>query len=96
MVGVHQRLESTGRPTRDEAAGGDVDSPSTDRTLAHTTIPCNAGTTKEEMAQPAFQGLAALNFPELHEESIPELNFFRACHKMMTVRMSMGYRALMN
>lgn len=37
------------------------------------------------MAQPAFQGLAALNFPELHEESIPELNFFRACHKMMTV-----------
>ena len=44
------------------------------------------GITKEEMAQPAFQGLAALNFPELHEESIPELNFFRACHKMMTVR----------
>lgn len=40
------------------------------------------------MAQPAFQGLAALNFPELHEESIPELNFFRACHKMMTVRAS--------
>ena len=37
------------------------------------------------MAQPAFQGLAALNFPELHEESIPELNFFRACAKMMHV-----------
>jgi len=43
------------------------------------------GITKEEMSQPAFSGINALNYPELHEESIPELAFFRACAKMMTV-----------
>lgn len=45
------------------------------------------GITKEEMSQPAFSGINALNFPELHEESIPELAFFRACSKMMQVSM---------
>jgi kinetochore protein Nuf2 len=37
------------------------------------------------MSQPAFSGINALNYPELHEESIPELAFFRACSKMMSV-----------
>jgi hypothetical protein len=41
------------------------------------------GTTKEEMSQPAFSGLSALNYPELHEESIPELTFFRTSSKLM-------------
>lgn len=38
------------------------------------------GLTKEEMSQPAFSGLNALNYPELHDDSIPELTFFRAVY----------------
>lgn len=37
------------------------------------------------MSQPAFAGLSALNYPELHEDSIPELSFLRACSKMMAI-----------
>ncbi len=36
------------------------------------------GITREELSQPAFQGLSALTYPELHEDSIPRLAFFRA------------------
>jgi hypothetical protein len=32
-----------------------------------------------------FSGISVLNFPELHEESIPELAFMRAASKMMQV-----------
>jgi kinetochore protein Nuf2 len=48
-------------------------------------VECTVGTTREEMAQPVFAGLQALNYGELHDESIPELAFFRACAKMMEV-----------
>ena len=41
------------------------------------------GITREEMSQPVFKGLSALNYPELHEESTTNLNTFRACSKMM-------------
>jgi kinetochore protein Nuf2 len=41
------------------------------------------GITREEMAQPAFSGLNSLNYPELHESSVPSLNSYRACGKMM-------------
>lgn len=41
------------------------------------------GISREEMNQPAFSGLAVLNYPELHDESIPQLNSLRACAKMM-------------
>jgi len=41
--------------------------------------------TREELSQPAFSGLAALNYPELHEESIPALAFYRAAGKLMDV-----------
>jgi kinetochore protein Nuf2 len=37
------------------------------------------------MAQPAFTGLKALSFPEMHEDSVPFLNTFRACSKMMEI-----------
>ncbi|GMI45625.1 hypothetical protein TrCOL_g13779 [Triparma columacea] len=43
------------------------------------------GVTREEMSQPAFAGLSALNYPELHEDSIPELSYLRSCSKMMTI-----------
>lgn len=41
------------------------------------------GITREEMSQPALQGLSAINYPELHEDSLPSLNTFRACSRMM-------------
>ena len=41
------------------------------------------GITEEEMSQPAFSGLSALSFPELHDDSVRNLNSFRACSKMM-------------
>jgi kinetochore protein Nuf2 len=41
------------------------------------------GTTKEELNQPKFAGLAALDYPDLHTASITQLNSFRECGKMM-------------
>lgn len=41
------------------------------------------GTDREELNQPAFAGLSALSFPELHDESIPQLQVFRTCCRMM-------------
>lgn len=41
------------------------------------------GVSKEELAQPAFVGLQCIPHPELHEESIPKLNYFWICCKMM-------------
>jgi kinetochore protein Nuf2 len=43
------------------------------------------GITKEELSQPAFAGLSVLNYPELHEESIPEIATFRAVSKMTAI-----------
>jgi len=43
------------------------------------------GVTKEELAQPAFNGLQVFNNYELHDESIPTLNAFRAVSKMMDI-----------
>lgn len=43
------------------------------------------GITREELIQPAFSGLQVLNYPELHEDSIPQLNTFRACSRMMEI-----------
>ena len=40
---------------------------------------------RDEMAQPAFLGLAALNYPEMHEESVAFVNTYRACAKMMEI-----------
>ena len=41
------------------------------------------GTTREEMNQPAFSGLSMLDYPELHEDSIPQINSFRAIQRLM-------------
>jgi len=43
------------------------------------------GVTKEELAQPAFNGLQVFNNYELHEESVPILNAYRAVSKMMNI-----------
>ncbi|CAK4079691.1 unnamed protein product [Aphanomyces euteiches] len=41
------------------------------------------GVGKDDMSQPALSGLSALQHPNLHEESIPELAFLRTTKKMM-------------
>ena len=41
------------------------------------------GVSRDELNQPAFAGLQALSYPELHEESVPQINSFRSCLKMM-------------
>ena len=43
------------------------------------------GTTREEMSQPAFAGMSVLSYPDLHEDSIPQLHSLRACSRMMEV-----------
>ncbi|KAG7666604.1 putative kinetochore protein NUF2 [Nannochloris sp. 'desiccata'] len=42
------------------------------------------GITREEMQQPVFSAIDALEFPELHDESIPVLAFHKALSKLLT------------
>ena len=39
----------------------------------------------EDFQQRAFNGLQQLDFPELHEEAITVMAFFRACHKLLSI-----------
>lgn len=43
------------------------------------------GISRDELTQPAFAGLHAINYPELHEDSIPMVNSIRAIMRMMEV-----------
>ena len=52
------------------------------RMFEHLTEVCT-GISRDEMNQPAFSGLSVLEYPELHEDSIPQINSFRACQKLM-------------
>ncbi|TYZ67627.1 hypothetical protein PybrP1_000871 [[Pythium] brassicae (nom. inval.)] len=54
------------------------------RKVLEVFIESIAGATREELNQPAFAGLGALTYPELHEESIPELAFFRAAARLLS------------
>jgi kinetochore protein Nuf2 len=38
---------------------------------------------REDISQPAFSGLQNIQYPDLHEMSIPKINLLRACSKMM-------------
>ncbi|EOD35971.1 hypothetical protein EMIHUDRAFT_362808 [Emiliania huxleyi CCMP1516] len=40
---------------------------------------------REDMAQPDFEGLQELEFPELHEQSVPMIGFLSACQKLMAI-----------
>ena len=53
------------------------------RRLYEVFIELCTGITVEEMSQPVFSGLSELSFPELHEESIPQINFFRSLQKLL-------------
>lgn len=50
--------------------------------LENLAILC-LGLTHDELASPAFAGLNAITYPELHEEAVPIINSFRAISKMM-------------
>lgn len=41
------------------------------------------GITREEMNQPTFEGLNVLEYPEMHEHSVPFLHSFRAMQSTM-------------
>jgi kinetochore protein Nuf2 len=43
------------------------------------------GIQSEELSQPAFHGLEAISYPQLHDESIPQLNGIKAIMKLMEV-----------
>lgn len=40
---------------------------------------------KDEIHQPSFAGLQHLSYPELHDDSVTNMNFFRACCNMMEI-----------
>ena len=39
---------------------------------------------REDMLQPSFSGIDALEYPELHEESVPTMGFLKSCHKLLS------------
>ena len=45
-----------------------------------TFVDLLAGVSKEELNQPQFVGLGELEYPELHEDSIPRLALYRATY----------------
>lgn len=51
--------------------------PTTIRMVYETFVTLLMGITKENLQQPQFNALSQLSFPELHEEAIPELAFYR-------------------
>lgn len=52
------------------------------RVLESLTEICS-GVPKDEASQAAFAGLQQISYPELHEDSVPMINLFRAESKMM-------------
>eukprot|EP00945_MAST-04E_sp_MAST-4E-sp1_P007582 g7582.t1 len=42
------------------------------------------GVTAEELSQGKFAGLSALSYPELHEQSVPKISFWRTVSKLMS------------
>jgi kinetochore protein Nuf2 len=39
--------------------------------------------TREEQQQPVFMAIDALDFPELHDESIPYMAFLKNCTRLL-------------
>lgn len=53
------------------------------RPLFENVLTTLTGVTREELMQPVFTAIDAFEFPELHDESIPCLNFFRQMHRLL-------------
>lgn len=68
--------------TEDELTNPENNREQVRRVLEHLAE-MSTGITRDEMGQMAFAGISVLNYPELHEDSIPQLNSFRACARMM-------------
>lgn len=48
------------------------------------TVPSIVVRSREELQQPVFAALGSLEFPELHDESIPALAFMSHLQKLLT------------
>lgn len=78
-------LNELGIPiTQDDLMNPDKN-PESCRRMLETMAEICTGISKEELIQPSFAGLQVIPFPELHEDSIPKLNNFRAVSKMMEI-----------
>ena len=55
------------------------------RPLYENMLTTLTGITREELMQPVFTAIDAFEFPELHDESIPCLHFYRQLHRLMAV-----------
>lgn len=87
MGEIKDLVNALGVPvTDDELANPDKYKEQHRRMLEQLAEICT-GVTREEMDQPAFSALQAgvLDYPQLHDESIPQLNSFRAVSNMMEV-----------
>ncbi|EIE22059.1 hypothetical protein COCSUDRAFT_9178, partial [Coccomyxa subellipsoidea C-169] len=54
------------------------------RPIYESVITTLMGITREEQQQPVFMAIDALEFPELHDESIPYMTFVRNCAKLLS------------
>lgn len=66
----------------DDIANPDKNRDATRRTLEFLVEIC-LGISREELYHPSEHGMHALNFPELHDDSVLQINLFRACLRMM-------------
>lgn len=55
------------------------------RTVFEVFIEATMGVARDEMLQPKFSAISAFTFPELHSDSVPEMNFFRTAKRLMEV-----------
>jgi kinetochore protein Nuf2 len=53
------------------------------RIILERLIESCIGMSRDDIALPPLQGLQMLEFPQLHDESIPHINNFRMCQKLM-------------
>lgn len=54
------------------------------RPLFENVLTTLTGITREELNQPVFTAIDAFEFPELHDESVPCLNFFRQLGRLLS------------
>ena len=67
-------------PTAAQTTEGEKEPTPVHNTEIDAVIDICMGVTKEELDQPAATGLEVLEHGELHEESIPQLAYFRAVY----------------
>ncbi|KAG5191100.1 Nuf2 family-domain-containing protein [Tribonema minus] len=81
---ILERLQQLQIPTSEETLDNPQKNVQEVQNVFAKLVEFTMGVTREEMNQPVFAGLNVLNYAQLHEDSVPELAFFRAVSKMMT------------